>query len=161
MCNKHKCIWLCGDSNTRVSRLPDFIPYDHYINGILNVDPNNQTQFNKFTIILVLENLSILLVRICKDTHTNVHGLRFKIGICRNNDLFVPNGRCGQGNPYCRFYSSGHVGHRLCFRKRLSFSIIETDPLFSDGQSALRWSIRIHAPNLTNDLNNTSNTERR
>lgn len=91
MCAINTCTWLCGDINARIANLPDFLPSDPHLNELLDFDLELQSQLNKQR---HLERLSIPLNRTTKDTRTNAHGLRL-IEICRNNNLFILNGRVG------------------------------------------------------------------
>jgi hypothetical protein len=144
-CQENKYVYLAGDTNSRVGTLRDFIRSDQHINHIFDIDDELQSQLDKYTI---LENLSISLNRNSADKRTNTHGLRL-IDICKNNNIFILNGRMFQdqhvGN--FTFRDSSVIDYVIataeCYKFIKWFEIIETDSLFSDGHNAISWKIDI------------------
>lgn len=115
-------------TQTLVSNLPDLLPSDPFLDDLFGIDPDSRDHFDKYT---VLEELN----RSPKDGRANAHGLRF-IELCRNNNLFILNGRGGK---------DAHIGEYTfrdkstidyvcasvdCFEMLTSFVVVETDALF-------------------------------
>ena len=81
------------------------------------------------------------------DEKTNAHGMLL-IDICRNNNIFILNGRAGSdsglGNYTFRDKSvlDYVIATADCFEFVRSFRIHETDPLFSDGHNAIEWTLK-------------------
>ena len=150
MCSEHKYVYLAGDVNARTSQLNDFIPSDPFLNDYFDIDSESQSFLDKYTI---LENLSIPLNRSSSDRKTNSHGIKL-IELCRNNNLFILNGRIGKDQTLRSFTFRDRsiidyvCATADCFQYISEFEIIETDPLYSDGHSALYWSLTV--PDLTN-----------
>lgn len=131
MCRLHSHVILAGDFNSRIAKLRDFVPHDNFFFDLFDFNADTEATLNPH---LRSENLGVSLNRCSKDTTTNSHSLRL-IDICRNNNLFVLNGRVGDdlgGN--FTFRGKSVIDYVLatasCFKYILHFSIIETDPLF-------------------------------
>lgn len=143
--NDHKYVFLAGDTNSRIGSLKDYIRTDPHLNELFDLDPELQSQFDKCQI---LENLDISLVRNSLDKRTNSHGLKL-IDICKNNNLFILNGRIfsDKNTGQFTFREKSIIDYVIvtaeCFNFIEHFEIIETDTLLSDGHSALSWTITI------------------
>ena len=159
MANNHKYIMLAGDFNARTSSLSDFIPADNFINEMYGIDEEEQAHLNKYTI---LEKFSSKLERNSKDKKTKSHGM-FLIDLCRNNNLFILNGRMDNDSGNLTFRDKSVLDYVIatadCFEFIHSFTIVETDPLFSDEHNALHWVLRTCDHDLEN--NETLSTEAR
>ena len=96
-----------------------------------------------------LENMNIPLKRASKDRKTNIHGLAL-LDICRNNELFVLNGRLGRDKNFgeLTFRNTSLIDYVISsvnsFKLVDNFCVQENDPLFSDGNAFLEWSFRAH-----------------
>ena len=81
------------------------------------------------------------------DSRTNAHGL-ILLDICRNNDLFMLNGRLGNDRDVGKLtfrdmsLTDYTIASANCFKLINSFSVEETDRLFSNGHSILKWSLK-------------------
>ena len=110
----------------------------------LNIDAELQMQLEKHT---VLENLSISLFRKSRDNNTNTNGHRL-IQICRNNNIFILNGRVHKDRNLGNFTFRNKsvfdyvLSTAESFQYVINFEISETDFLFSDGHSAVTWALR-------------------
>ena len=110
----------------------------------LNIDAELQMQLEKHT---VLENLSISLFRKSRDNNTNTNGHRL-IQICRNNNIFILNGRVHKDRNLGNFTFRNKsvfdyvLSTAESFQYVINFEISETDSLFSDGHSAVTWALR-------------------
>ena len=137
--------------NGRTAQLPDFISSDSHINAMLNIDDEAQAFFDKHTL---LEGLSLPLERCSCDKKSNTNGMRI-IEMCRNNNLFIMNGRLfkDQNIGTYTFRNKSVIDYAMasaeCFEHIADFEITETDTLFSDGHSAIHFSIKI--PEVTVD----------
>jgi hypothetical protein len=136
---------LAGDLNARTAKLADFLPSDSYINDFFNIDDDSRSHFDSYSI---LENLGVPLCRNSLDTRTNSHGLML-IELCRNNNLFIVNGRFGNdaNTGKFTFRDRSAIDYLIvsthCFKYLQDFSVLEIDGLFSDGHSVLYWSISV------------------
>ena len=96
-----------------------------------------------------LENMNIPLKRASKDRKTNSHGLAL-LDICRNNELFVLNGRLGREKNIgeLTFRNTSLIDYVIssvnCLKLVDNYCVQETDPLFSDGHAFLEWSFKAH-----------------
>ena len=139
MCNLYEHVLLLGDFNSRTGRLRDYVPSDNFVFDLLDVDPETQATINSH---VILENLGIPLNRCSKDNVTNAHGLRL-IELCRNNNLFILNGRMGNERfgDYT-FKDRSVIDYAIAkanlFENILDFSIFKPDPLLSDGHSMIK-----------------------
>ena len=81
------------------------------------------------------------------DSRTNSHGF-ILLDICRNNDLFMLNFRLGNDRDVGKltFRDTSLIDYTIasanCFKLIKSSSVKETDRLFSDGHSFLKWSLK-------------------
>lgn len=143
LCSNYKHVYLLGDFNGRTGRIRDYVPFDPAISHLLDIDNELLTQYETQT---QLEQLSIPLERKSLDNKTNVNGFRL-IDICRNNNLFILNGRLFKdkniGNYTFRDKSviDYAIASADCFEHIINFEIFETDPLFSDGHNAIHLTI--------------------
>ena len=166
MCDKYKYVFLAGDWNSRVSELRDFsIPTNAHLNNLFDLDNELVESLDKHEI---LENLNIPLYRKSCDRKTNTNGLRL-INTCRNNNIFIWNSRLFKDKDIGQFTfrNTSLIDYVIstadCFHLVNDFEVLETDALFSDGHSALHFSIKIDnivrpAPEPRN--NNFSNNSR-
>jgi hypothetical protein len=152
-CSNYKYVFLTGDTNGRIGRLNDFISTDPHFIEMFDIDIELQAQLNQYAI---LENLSVPLERCSLDHKTNVNGLRL-IQICRNNNLFLFNGRLfkDKSKGSFTFRNKSVIDYVMataaCFKYISDFEIIETDSLFSDGHNALHWTIQIPETRYNNE----------
>ncbi|MES9884480.1 MAG: hypothetical protein ABW185_26850 [Sedimenticola sp.] len=96
---------------------------------------------------VTLENLGYSLQRQSKDRKTNPHGY-FLIETCRNNNLFILNGRAGS-DKYIgdfTFRNKSVIDYAIAsvdmFCHVSGFKIKETDPLYSDGHAVLSLDLK-------------------
>ena len=143
-CSKHKYIVLTGDFNARLSNLPDYTPRDTFLSDLFDFDSQTEHFFNP---VSELANYSVTCDRTSKDTKTNNNGFRL-LEICKNNNLFLVNGRIGcdenVGNFTYRNVSvlDYSIVSLDMFEFYQDFEVVEMDPLFSDGHCLLRSVLR-------------------
>ena len=121
----------------------DYIPPDEF-----NIPEINLFDFESGTneAFKVLENIKIQLYRESKDKKNNVLGITL-LDICRNNNLFMLNGRYGNDKNVGQFTfrDKSVIDYVLatanCFKLIQDFSIDETDKLFFNGHAILRCSL--------------------
>ena len=136
-------MYLVGDINGRTGTLRDYTITDRYYHDIFEIDDESQSFINKTSI---LENVSIPLARSSLDHKTNTSGLRF-IEVCRNNNLFIFNGRLFQdkNNGAFTFRDRSVIDYAVstaeCLKYIEDFEITLTDSIFSDGHNALCFRI--------------------
>ena len=91
-CSNHKYVFINGDINGRTSRLVDFTRLDNFVSDMFEFDNVTASFFDK---INTLENLNSPIERASKDHKTNSTGY-WLIDTCKNNNLFIVNGRFGK-----------------------------------------------------------------
>ena len=140
-CSKYKCVVLTGDFNTRTSNLPDYMSPDTVLADFFDFDSQTERFFNPDS---ELTNYSVARDRKSKDTKTNNnHGYK-KLDICKNNNLFLVNGRidCDKAVGNYTFRNISVLDYCIVSLKMFEFyqdfEVVETDPLFSDGHCLLR-----------------------
>lgn len=93
-----KNMLLLGDFNSRVSNKADYIRLDDFIydiNGNIETYEDNQTIFERF------DTYGIPLDRSCVDYTCNEYGTQL-LEFCKNNDLFILNGRLNPDHSNCK-----------------------------------------------------------
>ena len=114
------------------------------MSDLFDFDDSTANFFDKTSL---LENLNIPLERASKDHKTNTMGY-WLIDTCKNNNLFIVNGRFGKdkGIGTATFRDKSLIDYTLCsaesFEILHDFEIVELDPVFSDRQSLLAWSVK-------------------
>ena len=91
VCSSHKYVLLAGDFNARTSELRDFTENDEFLADIFYFDSETCNFFSQAN---SLEPYNIAITRQSHDKHTNNHGYKL-IDICKNNNIFILNGRFG------------------------------------------------------------------
>lgn len=143
MCSNYKYVFITGDFNARTSHLNDFTQLDHFVSEMFEFDEDTVNFFDKTN---YLERLNIPLQRASKDTKINNAGY-WLIDICKNNNLFIINGRFGQdkGIGSATFRDKSVIDYTICTAESFGFlhefEVIELDQLFSDGHTLLSWSL--------------------
>ena len=94
MCSQSKYVCLTGDMNARTGNLCDFVTADSFIADLLDFDDETMLFFNEAD---MLSTIGINKHRVSLDTKTNNNGYKL-IDICRNNNLYILNGRFGKEN---------------------------------------------------------------
>ena len=143
-CQSSQFVILAGDWNGRTGKLQDFIENDDFLLRELSINGFENSNTEK---LAVFEELKISLKRASMDSRTNAHGLILQ-DTCRNNDLFMLNGRLGNDRDVGKltFRDTSLIDYTIasanCFKLINSFSAEKTDRLFSDGHSFLKWSLK-------------------
>lgn len=143
MCSNHKYVFITGDFNARTSHLNDFTQLDQFVSDMFEFDEDTVNFFDKTNF---LDRLSIPLQRASKDTKINNLGY-WLIDICKNNNLFITNGRFGKDNGIgsATFRDKSVIDYTICTAESFDFlnefEVLELDSLFSDGHSLLSWSL--------------------
>ena len=133
---------LAGDFNSRTGHLSDFVRSDQLLLNYFDIELEDQSALDQHTI---LEQLSIPLERCSEDSITNSHGSRL-IDTCRNNNLFILNGRVHKDTTGRFTFKYNSVIDYIistaeCFKHVSNFDVIKTDTLLSDGHSLLHLEI--------------------
>ena len=128
--------------NARTAVLCDYIVADPLIADFMDFDQSTLNFFNQANILC---SININKERISQDSKTNTNGYKL-IDICRNNNLFILNGRFGKDKRLGKFTfrEQSLIDYTLCsfesLKLLIDFEVTETDPIFSDGHSLLTWS---------------------
>jgi len=143
ICTEHKYCIFVGDINARTARIPDFVSADEFLADYFNFDDDTLSAFNRTQL---LEKWGFSLSRVSSDSKTNAHGHMF-IELCKNNSLFILNGRVGQdkNNGQFTYRETSVIDYAFstpeCFEFFEDFAVIETDALFSDGHNLLSLTL--------------------
>ena len=139
MCISHKYVYLVGDYNSRTSNNADYLIADDELARLLEYDDVMIKYFNKSS---CLSDHGLSVERANKDMFLNNDG-RFLLDICKSNNIFILNGRCGQdkGIGAFTFKDISTIDYSLSSFEGLKFisdfSVQILDPLFTDGHSLL------------------------
>ena len=154
MCSLSNYVWLTGDMYARTAVLCYYIVADPLIADFMDFDQSTLNFFNQANSLC---SININKERVSQDSKTNTNGYKL-IDICRNNNLFILNGRFGKDKRLGKFTfrEQSLIDYTLCSFERLKllidFEVTETDPIFSDGHSLLTWSFACansHNPSYT------------
>lgn len=138
----YEFVCLLGDMNARTGNLCDFIEQavidDFFTENILDI--------NEFNEAIVLKEMGLNMKRNNPDIVVNSYGRKY-IEFCRNNNVFIFNGRVGKdsvGNPTCKNSSVVDyicsTGKFLCLVQ--NFEVMEFSSLLSDVHSPLALSLK-------------------
>ena len=153
-CTKDCYVILTGDFNAQTSNLQDFTSADNFLSEYFQFDSSTVEYFDQKC---VLEKHNIQVNRSSKDSKKNGSGHRL-ISICKNNNLFILNGRYGHDRNIgeMTFRNTSVIDYTLVSSKTLGilsdFQIIEVDRLFSDGHSLLKVDIDIQYKKQDNNV---------
>ena len=105
-------MFINGDLNSRSSQLPDFTLKDSFVSDMFEFDDSTASFFDKTP---VLETMNIPLDRVSKDHKANTMGY-WLIDTCKNNNLFIVNGRFGKdkGIGTTTFRDKSLIDYTLC-----------------------------------------------
>ena len=156
--SNYKYVFLSSDFNARTSQLRDYTEADNFLAKLFDFDDETKELFFP---AYKLAPFNLSLNRTSCDQNSNNIGFKL-LDICKNNNLFILNGRMGsdkdKGN--FTFRHTSVIDYMLASVESLKllndFDIIETDPIFSDGHSLLQLSI-----SCTDQLNSKQNTTKR
>ena len=153
-CSTHKYVLLADDYNARTSIMRDYTQKDDFLADMFDFDPDTSEFFSQAS---KLEQYGITLNRHSQDKHTNNNGYKLT-DLCKNNNLFILNGQFDGGKNVGKFTfrQSFVIDYVIAsadmFQHLRSFSVLETDTIFSDGHSIIRCSF---SPSLKNEANQT------
>lgn len=140
MCSNFDNVFLRGDINARTGNLNNFIFVYNFLADTFEFDNETLSYFNKAD--------SLIQYGSSQDTVVNSEGQKL-IEICSGNNIFIANGRIRKGKDVGQFTYRGAsfiyyiLGTVEAFKLISKFSIIVTDPVFSDGHSIMAWTIDI------------------
>ncbi|CAG2224523.1 unnamed protein product [Mytilus edulis] len=125
-------VCLFGDFNSRTGTLADFYDIDDFDDTFVN----ELIDFNEFSEIGILDDLGIPRKRNSQDQTVNTYGRKL-ISFCKNNNIFILNGRFLSdkvGNPTSRNSSVVDyvMGSANIFHKIVDFEIMQFSNLYSD-----------------------------
>ena len=112
MCSTTKSLILTGDCNGHTAELPDFISLDNFLADYFDLDNDTISYIDQTQ---TLTDNKIPLNRKSQDTKVNSTGRKL-IDICKNNNLFIINGRLGQdrGIGKCTFRNKSLIDYTIC-----------------------------------------------
>ena len=149
-CSNSKNTLLFGDYNSRTASHSDFVRIDNFI---CDVYGNDDLLSENLEIIQCFDKCHIPLERKNIDTVSNAYGQQL-IEFCKNNNIFMLNGRldqedlkltCKNKSTVDYFLSSAHN-----FEIISSFKILDFDCLFSDAHCPLSVEINRSKVNISN-----------
>ena len=145
-------IMLTGDSNAHTSNLPDYLEEDIFLSRTLDLDDDSWNIPNNYG---KLSQYNIPITRSFKCNKIDHIGYKF-LDICKNNNLFIANGRIGNDKSSGNFTFRGTtvIDYTICspniLRLMNNFEVMDLDPIFSDGHSLLYMTIHAPSPILVN-----------
>ncbi|MEW8547180.1 MAG: endonuclease/exonuclease/phosphatase family protein, partial [Candidatus Thiodiazotropha sp.] len=164
MCVLHKYVFLMGDFNARTQSKNDFIDINEFTEQELDNDDFSD-QF--FDVHNLLSHYNLDHTRASHDKYSNNEG-NFLLDICKTNNLFILNGRCGKdkgiGNFTFRNLSviDYSIASAFALKYIKEFEITELDCLYSDGHSLLSTVIEFKkAPCKVTKKPNSENQHRK
>lgn len=143
MCVSNKYVLLMGDFNARTHNKQDFLEEDKFLMHHFNFDKEMISHYN---VASILEQCNLSKERTSQDKINNNEGNKL-IDICKSNNLFILNGRCGtdRNKGAMTFRNLSVIDYSIVSHHALQFvsmfDIIEVDPLFSDGHSLLSTNL--------------------
>ena len=135
----HKYMFLLGDYNARTQSEQEFLDADDFFSELFGYD-YTLNQFYNISSLLTQFNFDH--TRSSKDKVLNNEG-KFLLDLCKSNNLFILNGRCGQdkGVGELTFKNVSVIDYSIVSAHALKFiqniDIFKLDCLFSDGHSLL------------------------
>ena len=144
MCVSHRYVLLLGDFNARTQTKEEFLDVDDFFAEHFSFDDSLQQFYN---ISSMLENFNMNKVRSSHDKTGKNEG-NILIDICKNNNLFILNGRCGKdkGVGALTFKQCSVIDYIIVSCQALkcinSFEIQELDSLYTDGHALLQTVLK-------------------
>ena len=157
VCSNRNNVLLCGDFNSRTSTSDDYIRADYFMNDFFG---NFELMTENNDILDCLNRNNISLSRTNPDKTTNSYG-RKMIEFCKNNNIFILNGRLGNDTSKSKFtcknsscvdyiVSTAYVLDKIDF-----FSVEDFEPLFSDSHCSVILHLKTkHQSNMKADDSN-------
>ena len=142
----HKYIFLLGDFNARTQSEKEFLDGDDFFADHFGYD-DTLNQFYNISSLLTQYNFDYN--RSSEDKLLNKEG-KFLLDICKSNNLFFMNGRCGQdkGRGKLTFKEISVIDYSIVSAHALKFvhdfDINKLDCLFSDGHSLLSTHLKLN-----------------
>ena len=143
MCVSNKYVLLMGDFNARTQNKQDFLEEDNFFIKYFDFDKD---MISHFSVSSVLDQCKLPKKRTSQDKVINNEGNKL-IDICKSNNLFILNGRCGTDKNIgaMTFRNLSVIDYSIVSQHALQFvnmfEILEVDPLFSDGHSLLSTTL--------------------
>ena len=137
-------IFLLGDFNAKTERKEELLDVDNFFEQFFEFD-DTLTQFYNVSDMLLQYKMD--KIRNSKDKQINNEG-RILLEICRSNNLFILNGRCGEdkGKGEFTFKQCSVIDYSMVSAQALkfvsNFEICELDPLFTDCHSLFKTTLK-------------------
>ena len=147
-CSNNDYVYLMGDLNAQTANLNDYTSNDESLDKYLDLDSDTIECFDQESFF---KNNGITMNRTSQDIKKNNIGYRI-IDVCKNNNMFILNGRYGQdeGVGSFTFRDQSVIDFAITSRRGISilsdFEIQDLDRIFSDGHSLLKVTIKITTP---------------
>lgn len=140
-CLNSRYVLLFGDYNSRTGNMVDFIECDKFISDLLG---DASFQAEREEIFQNFEKANLPLQRNNADSSTNAYGYQL-VDFCKNNNIFVLNGRFDSSNPRLTCKNSSVVDYVLStahnFELITFFKIHEFDSLYSDAHCPISFNL--------------------
>ena len=137
-------ICLLGDMNARTGILPDYVD----LNANDDFFEQNVLDISEFTDVTILDDMGLSRLRNSPDTVINSFGRKL-ISFCKDNNLFIFNGRVGKDKIGMSTSKNNSVidyvvGTSLLLQIVHDFEIFEFNKLYSDVHSPLALTLRLN-----------------
>ena len=147
LCSNMKHVIILGDFNSRSSTMCDYIRTDDFI---CEINGNQELFDENMDIFHCFENNNIPLERINIDKITNSYGYQL-VEFCKNNNIFIMNGRLDAQLPSLTCKNSSTVDYMLAtantFENISAFHVLKFDSLYSDAHCPLSVNIKTRYAN--------------
>ena len=138
---KNQKVLILGDFNSRTLQLCDFVKTDSFI---CEAYGNQELERENSEILKCFNDCNMPLMRQNEAQTSNPHGKQM-IEFCKNNNIFILNGRYGPDSANLTCKSSSTIDYALCtastFNMILGFHILQFDALFSDAHCPIAITI--------------------
>ena len=143
--NRYDYLILTGDMNARTGQENDYISADEFLLNHFGLNDESITFFDRSDLLTYHD---LHAIRTSKDATKNSNGRKL-LELCRNNNLFILNGRCDMDKNIGQYTyrESSVIDYSIvsanCVKLVLHFQITETDDIFSDGHSLISTTLRV------------------
>lgn len=157
MNSKH--VLLFGNFNSRTAKIADYVECDEFIFEICGNEDLHREKDELFQLFKV-SNTPVNRENI--DHTTNAYGYQL-IDFCRNNNMFILNGRLNHDTPKLTCKNSSMVDYMIStahnFGILLSLTVHDFDSLYSDAHYPISLSLKLNKQVYGHDCRQNSETE--
>ena len=143
ICSNSKHVLLFGDWNSRTYQICDFVKTDSFLSDVYG---NHELYRENMEIFKCFEDDSVPLSRRNDDVTVNQYGNQL-IEFCKNNNIFILNGRFGADSSKLTCKNKSTVDYVLStafnFKMISAVHVLEFDSLFSDAHCPISVTLEM------------------